>query len=472
MKTHINTKYIIYFIALEMLILFPGMKKIVCAFLVIYNIYNYTHACKEISIICTSVLPGEVFPLINALLLLFCEIVYSKRRVKNKKTLKYIVYFIFFFATNSLINAIYYSMIPNFVFSMVYLCLVCCIVYYQTESLKPKALINSIIVYIYIEFVLIITQMLWLGTYGPSDANRGSFSDAHWFGNWLIVSALTVYSVYRCKESASIHKKKCYFTIVLIIVMLYFCDAKALVLCGILAIMIQVLLKRVPNRNFVLFATLGISVGVVLSVFLFSRGVIGEYLKEHFYEGYIYVFSDLYNQKYLYFKNTIFKELNGFRMLFGYGFGAYGSRFANLFAYNSIYRGENFINKLVSSLFNEHAIEEYIRNVRYYDLNFVLEIGSRSAILSYPYNSFLALLGECGWIGVIWVAALANKIFKKSLNNIVFVYFFAACIFDMYFNIFPCLFYPLILMINLRKTHHQKNNNLIYGSIFNEKRIW
>lgn len=457
MKIRINKKYLIYFIALEIIVVFPEFKKLVCAFLVICNIYNYMHEHKEIAIICTSILPGEVFPLIGALLLLLCELTNSKQKAKNRGISKYIVYFLLFFSMISLINAIYYSTIPNLIFSMVYLCIIFCIIYYQMGSLRPGMLVDSIIAFIYIEAALIITQMIWLGTCGPNDANRGSFSDAHWFGSWIIVSILTIYSVYRCKGVASIHRKRFYFMVVLTILMLYYCDAKALALCGVLAVIIEILLKIISSKNFLLIATLSISIGVVMSVFLFAGGFGEEYLRQHFYEGYIYVFNDLYNQKFLYFKNTIFNELSGIRMFFGYGLGSYGSRFANLFAYNSIYRGDGFINNFASSFFNEHVIEEYIRNVKYYDLDFVLQTEWRSAILSYPYNSFLALLGECGWTGVLWIAIMANKVFKQSLNKIVFVYFFAACIFDVYFNIFPCLFYPLILMINIRKVNYQEN---------------
>lgn len=161
-----------------------------------------------------------------------------------------------------------------------------------------------------------------------------------------------------------------------------------------------------------------------------------------------YLYLDGWNGKFNYIRGTFLNELQGIRFFTGYGLGQYGSRIANLFAYDVMWRTDNGVNNLIAAFFAPHHIPEYVKYIEFYDEYFVSQIGWRSAVLSYPFNSFTALLAETGIIGVILSAGVINSYARKSYCSIIAYYFLAANFFDLYFDNYPCVALIIVILTN------------------------
>lgn len=173
----------------------------------------------------------------------------------------------------------------------------------------------------------------------------------------------------------------------------------------------------------------------------------------------IYFYNKVYSFKYDYFEGTIFKELAGPRVLFGYGIGQYGSRIANMFGYNSMYRDDNSINRLIAEHFEEQILPNYKKYASHYSKEIVDEIRWRSAMLTYPFSSIIAFLAETGMIGLLFMSYIWGRAGNKSKYGFLVTFLFLICIFDVYFD-HICVT-TLIVTLLLSDRAHEKRRNII-----------
>lgn len=463
--------YGIYTVLFATGIIIPQLNKLICLSIVFLNVVRYSRKGKEGAILSTFVLPGDMLPTLSIIFFLFLELKNRKNLLKISK--RFLISFSLL-GTISFVCAARYGTYLNVIISLFYLLVIFLVVKNMQGIYNVDAIIYHLKRIIEMEFILSLVIVVQQRSINPGDINRGSFGDAHWFGFWLIVSLLSLWTYYRkylgytIKRAVSVNRS----TIVLIIIMLALSEAKAITLCGLMAVLISIIFKWAGDKRIISITILGVVSVLYVTVYLIDTGAInGLIVRLIPYES-IYIFREGFNQKYLYFRNTLLDELSGLRFLFGYGLGQYGSRISNLFIFKSVARRNNLINNFISSFMSEHAIPEYMRNISYYDTEFAAQIPWRSAILSYPYSSVIALLAETGIIGLVIYVVITTKLFKDSFNKVVFVFFFIACVFDIYFDDFSLMAYPLILLLNFKKStkgkkrlfNAKKNTGLYIGT--------
>lgn len=259
---------------------------------------------------------------------------------------------------------------------------------------------------------------------------------------------------YKRYEFFCIRNKTYLFQMILCLLMLYLADAKGIIISFVIALIMYLLIRILSARsaNVMLWTILGMYVAVIVLVGILSVPSVRAFLQDKVPEASIYLYKDGWNGRYQYAYGTIFDSLANIKSVFGYGLGQYGSRVSNAFAYNVMWRNSNFINDFISNMFSPHYVENYAKYVSYFQQDLVNQIIWRSAVLTYPFSSFLALLSETGIVGVITVANLINKAFKKSSNKFMIVYFFSICIFDIYFDDFPCVI-ALIIYLGVKNRY-------------------
>ena len=245
--------------------------------------------------------------------------------------------------------------------------------------------------------------------------------------------------------------KKRLVYILLLLVMIYLSDAKSLLIAlGIGTIGYIVFEKRNAHKySFMIFLIAFCACLFALFAVLYSEPVKNYISKASKLLG-LYLYGDGWNGKFDYIRGTLLEELQSVRLLLGFGLGQYGSRVANLFAYDVMWRSDNGINNMVAALFKPHWIPQYVQYVRYYNADFVSQIGWRSAVLSYPFNSITAMIAETGIIGVIFFSKVFNSYVKESECKILAYYFAVACFFDLYFDNFPCVAIIIFVILNTR----------------------
>ena len=104
---------------------------------------------------------------------------------------------------------------------------------------------------------------------------------------------------------------------------------------------------------------------------------------------------------------------------------------------------------------------DQIKYISFYDKNFVDEIKWRSAVLTYPFNSFIAIIGEIGWLGLTFLCIYIEKIYKKSKYKNILLYFVLICLFDNYIDMFMVMGLVLFFM-------SIKEDNQIYTKKLND----
>lgn len=323
---------------------------------------------------------------------------------------------------------------------------------FSFDKLNVGTLIESMKQFILIEFIVTITIILKYSTVTPGDIFHGSMSSAHWFGNWLIVVLILLLFHDNTKNklgisSKNIKQNKWY--IFLAIVMLYLADAKSLIVALAIGILGYLIFEhKKPSRYGFSIYMLSFYIGVFLMMLILYSVPVRDYIQSHSELMSTYLYLDGWNGKFNYIKGTFLNELNGIRLFTGYGLGQFGSRVANLFAYDAMWRANNGINNFIASTFAPHHIPEYIKYVRFYDDYFVSQIGWRSAVLSYPFNSLTALFAETGIIGVILSASVINSYIRNSYCKIIAYYFLAATFFDLYFDNYPCVALIIVILTN------------------------
>ena len=400
-----------------------------------------------ICLLSSFLLGGEIFPLVNFVIV----IILGRKSIKfHKPPITYIL-LVFFIFTVSFINSLYFETTINFAVYSLYLLMIVVSAVYCRGKVSEDDIVFCIKKFVAIQFVIVVIIALTNNTVVPGDVFIGSLENAHWFGNWVLVNIAAFYYINKCKYSLSCTDvvKKDWELYIIALVEIYLADAKVLVVAMIAGIMLYKVSEKIfrqKNSYFYCFVVL------FLFLFVFSVSFQSDYavnlINSIIPEYARYLYSSEFNGKILYITGTFSNELSDFRLFTGFGLGQYGSRVANLFAYNQMWRAENAINAFISSNFDPAYIKSYVQYIWYYDNDFVKEIWWKSAILSYPFNSITALIAETGIIGVIGVAKVINDVIKPSGCRFLAYYFMIACMFDIFFDNFPFVMLIIVMILN------------------------
>lgn len=347
-------------------------------------------------------------------------------------------------------------------------CLILAVSYFQSANLGT--VVNTIASSVYIGFLLfliyslkgvydkielypairlfaiseVVVSLLMVVKVGlnPGDSHTGTLGNAHFFGLSMCI-LLFLLAYYRRVSGRKLNMGDCALYL-LIGFSLYEADAKAVIVAGIICVLFLWLIRTLGKRfsafryDLAIFLVFTTALVVCLSLVIQSDVVKSTFLSEDFPLHDMFAES-IYNDslglnKTEYFSGTITDMFRNGHIVMGYGLGQYGSRFANLFGYTYTYRESSALNQLVSQIFSSHMIPEYAAYASQYNDEVVKAIRWYSAVMTYPFSSFIALIGEMGLLGVILLTYLAKSVRVSPIAATCIAYFYGACIVDMYFD--------------------------------------
>lgn len=441
---------IIYSILFAISIILPKYCSICLLLLIVLNFFFIVSKTSiEFSVLTTMLMGSEAFMIINAfvcllglLLIRRISIKIYKKGIRKENGLLVII-----IVLNSLVNGIINNTVINVIVYIGYLLFLWLCYCGFKGVLDISKVFDSMRLIIVMEFISTIIRVIMVRSVKPGDYFAGTINNAHFFGNWLALTMILITTMYKdCVHTYYSYAK--YATLMgLCLIMLYLADAKGIILSFFIALVLYFIVKILSKKNVLFWAIVGMYVLFAIVMYVFSIPYIKTYLQSKLPVYSVYLYTEGWNGRYQYSYGTLFDSLANIRALFGYGLGQYGSRISNAFAYNIMWRNDSFINNLIVSIFSPHYVDNYSRYVSYYTQDLVDQIAWRSAVLTYPFSSFLSLLSETGIIGVLFFAKILNREFMKSKNKFMVIYFLAICIFDLYFDDFPCAIAIIIYLI-------------------------
>ncbi len=443
-------QFIIYLILFSLSVAVPSLNSVCMIAIVGLNIiFIVTKTSIEFSVLSTMVMGNEVFSLLNAFVCLFGLLIINRTKIKHfhNRINREIAVVAGLLLANSVFNGIINNTLINSVFYVGYLL----ILYVCYEGFKETLFINnavrSLTLIVMMEFIATVVRIGIVRSIQPGDYFAGTMNNAHFFGNWLVLTMIFLTTIYRNKTSI-LKKNKYICCMGLCLVMMYLADAKGIILSFFIAVVMYCFVKlfSVRKANAMLWTILGMYMGFAFLIWIFSVPSVQSLIQSKAPAYSMYLYRDGWNGRYQYSYGTLFNSLANIRAFLGYGLGQYGSRVSNVFAYDVMWRNNSFINDFIANHFSPHYVENYAKYVSYYTQELVDQISWRSAVLTYPFSSFLALLSETGIVGVILIANLINKAFKKTKNKFMIEYFISICIFDIYFDDFPCVIALIIYL--------------------------
>ena len=454
--------FIIYLVLFSASVLNPSLNTVCLAAIVLFNfVVIVSRSGAELPVLSTMVLGDEVFSLANAVVcVLGLLIIHKSVIIRNRKGIndKYLIIGVLIIA-NSIISGLISNTWINALFYIGYLLilLICYRAFHNILDIRKayKAITHLVI----IEFVATIIRVYLLGSVHPGDFFAGTMINAHFFGNWIVMTLYVLYVF--CKNrriyGIRIHKTRFYCVLCMSAVMLYLADAKGILLSLVIAVALHTIVAFLSNkkRNVVFWAIVGMYFSYVLIIWVLSLPSIKAFMIGHFQDYSDYLYREGWNGRYRYSYGTFFESLANLRVFLGYGLGQYGSRVSNAFAYTEMWRNENFFNNFIASTFQPHFLGIYSKYISFFNDELARQIQWRSAVLSYPFSSFVALLSETGVIGVLYVARLINKAYCRVAFRFLIIYFFSICLLDIYFDNFPCVIALIIYVGAFRSTESQ-----------------
>lgn len=456
-----------YVALLEIGVLFPRLKSLMSLAMIMFNILvllaNKKH--RGIVLLSSFLLGGEIFPIINV----FVTIIMSGRYLVLHKPQKAHLLFFMFITITSFVNSLANSTTINVIFYLAYLAMLYFCVLFSIGKIDADDLTYSIKNFIIIQFIADVLIGFTNGIFSPGDLFMGTLGNAHWLGNWILVN-ITVFLYAQKYLSGKKWLKICKDNLLILLMgltILYLADAKVLILAMLVGIMFYWFFERLFRRKNSFFCCfICFYIALFLFSYLFEWSIIKNFIMLLSPAYSIYLYSNGWNGKFLYITGTFTKQLRGLHLFTGYGLGQYGSRVANMFAYNVMWRGDNAINRIIANNFAPSYLTNYAQYIRYYSADFVEGIRWRSAILSYPFNSITALIGETGIFGILGFAKITEYYIKDSACRFLAFYFMVACMFDIYFDNFPCVVLIIVMLMNTKFT--AKNQQVPFQEAISE----
>ena len=454
MKINFNCLFAVYLLLFELAELLE-VNTIVLVIILIINVLVLLTDRKQITFILllSLVMGNELISIISVLACLFV----GRKKLPIKRLGYKCWLFIFAIITTSFFNAVVYGTYWNLVFELVYLSIIFLVATYTEGVINPESTLISIKKLLFIETIVMTTQIIKYKSLIPGDLYCGTFNSAHWFGNWLVCALVIPFALSPWKQEMPWWKNiKLNITYcVLALYCLYFSDAKHVILSFVVGSFFFLLYNKAFKKNGFFVFVISSYLFMFFFSFVYTSPFIVDSLSSVSTEIETYLYSASLSGKFNYVFGVLNSDLIGPHFLFGYGLGQFGSRVSNLFAYSVMYRSDNAVNNLIASTFSPHYIKAFGDYISFYSPEFVENIKNISAVLSYPFNDFIAFIAETGFIGIIGFSLIANNYIQNSRTKLLAYYFFIVCFFDIYFGDFSCIA-MVIIIIKLTKIDKEK----------------
>lgn len=385
------------------------------------------------------IMPSEIYNFLGigiAILSWIYKITCGKVKFNFNKKDKWLGILIVFMLLSGFISCIVNSTILSAIFSLGYI-FVMLFIFRITVACNYKikdisSVFNNILI---IQIIMMIIQFINYGVFQPSDSFSGTFINAHrlcvWLIWYLVVTSIII------KEKNFIIKSDI-LKILCLLVMIYLTDGKHIVASAIGVFILWFVLDKIKYLRDKKVLTTGIAIllGLYFVTNISHNILFKENIKSKSEYVYRYIYEPPYNNKFNYFDKTINDKLTGYKLFLGFGPGQYGSRVANLRAYEYMVK-EDSLAITISKFIPPHVIEPYKEFAEQYNEEYLAFVKDMSAVLSYPFSSIMAIIGELGVIGYLIYLMFFNSIEKYSSNKIYSIFpmiILVLMIFDSYFE--------------------------------------
>lgn len=409
-----------------------------------------------------SVMVGsELACFINIFICIFFIFIKKKlSKIKYEKNVSVLVAFLIMVA---LVNMTISGAVYNTLFGIMYYVIVFLIAISVKDNFDENRLVDALKVGLISQFICGVVIIVLERSFFPGDIHCGTFSDANYSVIFLITALFYILKYYHSNGMLLKHViKKLYLYIVGAIIFIILGSAKNVLVGLVLAIIVYSMVKKITKSksrqiiNSIIVMYIALFCGIV---FMHSQAINSFLMTVAPQELGIYFYNKEYSFKYDYFAGTIFEELAGPRVLFGYGIGQYGSRVANMFGYNSMYREDNSINRIVANHFDEQILPNYKKYASKYSKEIAEGIRWRSAVLTYPFSSVIAFLAETGIIGLFFMMYIWGRAGNRSKYGFLVTFLFSICIFDIYFD-HVCVTALIVTLLLSDRTKEKQRNTI------------
>lgn len=425
----------------------------------------YKNKINEIDLMLYSfIFPSELYAFIGigiSILLYIYKVIFKYKELRKlKKEIisdKYIILWVGVISILTIISVIRTKSILNNLISIVYMLIMLTIyTICKYDKYDFNKLIRNMNEIFFIQLILSIIQGILqiqdIGYIKSGDQYVGSFSNAHMFCAWLIWYGILIFIKDRAyirklkidgKYTLDIFKDKGVWLIALrdtiLLFVIYLSDGKHLWLAAIIAIVFWAitLIVRQLRSYFVVILGVVILISLYLITNIANMSFAKTYINQNMYEYGRYIYEEPLNTKFGYFNETLNENIKGINFIIGLGPGQYGSRVANLRAYEHMAKTDGLAIKL-SKILTPYVSKEYKDQASKYNDKFVEMIPHMSAVLAYPFSSIIALFAEVGIIGYISYLFLLNSTTiraNKKVNSLLAITFLVLMIFDSYMEI-------------------------------------
>lgn len=325
--------------------------------------------------------------------------------------------------------------VANTVISAVYLCFIGVLAFACSRAIGYRDLLRCTCVFVVGEFAASLLICAIVG-FIPGDEHFGTLSNAHFFGIFCLVAAILIMYGWRRGE---IPGGRSMVLVAMLVAMMLLADAKSALGAGIACatlFLIFWIVKAGPGT---------IAVFLWAFVFAFVAGSLvmampgaSEVLTSEgfplatFFSNYVYAGGQ--QNKFDYFMGTVTQMVENGHIFYGYGLGTYGSRFANMLGYTFTYREPSAFNDIAAMFFSSRMIPEYIPFASSYNAEVNAMIKWLSAVLTYPFSSLVALVGETGLLGVAAIGLVLRKLRLRGCSQALVAMFIGVSITDLYFD--------------------------------------
>ena len=358
------------------------------------------------------------------------------RRIASCKISKGILALAVFMVALSFGQAAREGTIANVVLSCTYLLIVGLVIFSCRQAVTYKDVLSTTCCMVVAEFIVSLMICLKVG-FNPGDSHYGTMSNAHFIG--VVCSLALVLVCFAWLKRKEISTGHALALIAMLVFIMWEADAKAAIGAGFISLVVFGLFWTVKTGYSTIVVYLWTAVLVFLAgslllqvpsvqAFLLSP----DFPLHGFFSDYVYE-SGLQN-KFDYFMGTASQMISDGHIIYGYGLGTYGSRFANMLGYTYTYRDPSAINELAAALFSSRMIPEYAQFASQYNDAVVAVIHYFSAVLTYPFASFVALIGEGGLIGVAIVGYMLRKAKLSPMAQFCVAFLIGICLTDLYFD--------------------------------------
>lgn len=411
----------------------------------------------EIAFIFSLMVGSELICFINIFICIFY--IFIKNRLSKVRHEKNVLTIVAVLLLIAIVNMVISGGLFNTLFGIMYYSIVLLIAISTRNNLTENKLVDALKLGLVSQFICGLVIIILGKDFSPGDIHCGTFSDANYSVIFLIVSLYYILKFYHF-SGMTIRQvlKENYIYIGGAVVFIILGSAKNVLAGFALAAIVYAIAKKVTKNKSrqITSSILVIYIALFGGIIVIHSQTINSFLMQVApQELGIYFYNKEYSFKYDYFEGTIFKELASSRMLFGYGIGQYGSRVANMFGYNSMYRDDNSINRFVAAHFEEQILPNYKKYASKYSKEIAEGIRWRSAILTYPFSSIIAFLAENGVVGLMFMTYIWGRAGNKSKYGFLVTFLFSICIFDIYFDHICVTGLIIALLLNDKKMENR-----------------